>query len=33
MVTDLVIGSGIELTDRGHTLMGVPGEWQLLAVR
>jgi len=28
-----VAGSGIEFEDRGHhTLKGVPGEWQLLAV-
>ena len=27
-------GSGIEFTDRGaHELKGVPGEWDLLAVR
>jgi class 3 adenylate cyclase len=33
-VTDLVAGSGIEFTDRGlHSLKGVPGEWQLFAVR
>ena len=33
-VRDLVNGSGIEFTDRGvHTLKGVPGEWQVLAVR
>jgi class 3 adenylate cyclase len=30
---DLTVGSGIEFVDRGrHTLKGVPGEWQLLAV-
>jgi len=30
---DLVIGSGLEFTDRGtHELKGVPGEWHLLAV-
>jgi class 3 adenylate cyclase len=30
---DLVIGSGIEVDDRGiHELKGVPGEWRLLAV-
>lgn len=30
---DLIAGSGIELEDRGvHTLKGIPGEWQLLAV-
>jgi pimeloyl-ACP methyl ester carboxylesterase len=33
-VRDLVTGSGIEFADRGrHTLKGVPGDWQLLAVR
>ena len=33
-VRDLVVGSGIVFEDRGrHTLKGVPGEWQLLAVR
>jgi class 3 adenylate cyclase len=33
-VRDLVNGSGIEFTDRGlHALKGVPGEWQVLAVR
>jgi class 3 adenylate cyclase/pimeloyl-ACP methyl ester carboxylesterase len=33
-VRDLVSGSGIEFTDRGaHSLKGVPGEWQVLAVR
>jgi class 3 adenylate cyclase len=33
-VTDLVVGSGIEFDDRGaHELKGVPGEWQLFAVR
>ena len=32
-VRDLVAGSGIEFTDRGHhELKGVPGEWQVLAV-
>ena len=32
-VRDLVTGSGIEFADRGrHTLRGVPGDWQLLAV-
>jgi class 3 adenylate cyclase len=30
---DLVIGSGLELEDRGaHALKGVPGEWRLFAV-
>jgi class 3 adenylate cyclase len=33
-VTDLVAGSGIEFDDRGtHRLKGVPGEWQVYAVR
>ena len=33
-VRDLVVGSGLGFDDRGsHTLKGVPGEWQLLAVR
>ena len=32
-VRDLIVGSGIELEDRGvHSLKGIPGEWQLLAV-
>jgi pimeloyl-ACP methyl ester carboxylesterase len=32
-VKDLVLGSGIELADRGtHVLRGVPGEWRLFAV-
>jgi len=32
-VRDLVAGSNIDFTDRGvHTLKGVPGEWQILAV-
>jgi class 3 adenylate cyclase len=32
-VVDLVVGSGIETTDRGaHELKGVPGTWQLYAV-
>jgi class 3 adenylate cyclase len=31
-VKDLVVGSGLEFTDRGtHTLKGVPGEWRLYA--
>jgi class 3 adenylate cyclase len=31
-VKDLVVGSGIEFTDRGtHKLRGVPDEWQLYA--
>jgi pimeloyl-ACP methyl ester carboxylesterase len=33
-VRDLVVGSGIEFDDRGtHELKGVPGSWNLLAVR
>jgi len=33
-VTDLVAGSGIEFHDRGtHPLKGLPGEWQLYAVK
>ena len=33
-VTDLVAGSGINFDDRGtHNLKGVPGPWQLFAVR
>ncbi|MCB0875563.1 MAG: adenylate/guanylate cyclase domain-containing protein [Solirubrobacterales bacterium] len=32
-VKDLVVGSGIEFSDRGsHSLKGVPGEWKLFAV-
>jgi len=32
-VTDLVVGSGIEFTDRGsYQLKGVPGDWQLFSV-
>ncbi len=32
-VKDLVAGSGVEIRDRGETVMkGVPGEWQLYAV-
>jgi class 3 adenylate cyclase len=31
-VKDLVVGSGIEFSDRGeHELKGVPGEWKLFA--
>ncbi|MEA2427321.1 MAG: hypothetical protein QOF37_949 [Thermoleophilaceae bacterium] len=31
-VKDLVVGSGLEFSDRGaHELKGVPGEWRLLA--
>jgi class 3 adenylate cyclase len=33
-VRDLVLGAGIDFTDRGvQTLKGVPGEWHLLAVQ
>jgi class 3 adenylate cyclase len=33
VVKDLVMGSGIELFDRGtHTLKGVPDTWQVYAV-
>ena len=33
-VRDLVVGSGTGFEDRGmHQLKGVPGDWQLLAVR
>jgi class 3 adenylate cyclase len=33
-VKDLVMGSGIDLTDRGvHDLKGVPGEWRLFGVQ
>lgn len=33
-VTDLVAGSGLEFEDRGeHELKGVPGRWQLYAVK
>ncbi len=33
-IKDLVVGSGIEFEERGsHQLKGVPGEWQLYAVR
>jgi class 3 adenylate cyclase len=33
-VKELVAGSGIRFEDRGpHTLKGVPGEWDLFAVR
>ena len=32
-VKDLVVGSGLDFTDRGtHELRGVPGEWRLFAV-
>jgi class 3 adenylate cyclase len=33
-VTDLLVASGFEFEDRGeHELKGVPGAWQLFAVR
>ena len=33
-VTDLVAGSGIQFEDPGvHSLKGVPGDWQLFAVK
>jgi class 3 adenylate cyclase len=33
-VKDLVAGSGLTFEERGtHMLKGVPGEWQLFAVR
>ena len=33
-VTDLVVGSGIEFTERGeHELRGVPGTWKLFGVK
>jgi pimeloyl-ACP methyl ester carboxylesterase len=33
-VKDLVVGSGLEFTDRGtHSLKGAPGEWRLYTVR
>ena len=33
-VADLVVGSSVEFEDRGvHVLKGVPGEWQLYAVK
>jgi class 3 adenylate cyclase len=33
-VRDLVVGSGIVFDDRGrHSLKGIPGQWELLAVR
>jgi class 3 adenylate cyclase len=32
-VKDLVVGSGVEFSDRGeHELKGVPGPWKLFAV-
>jgi len=32
-VVDLIVGSGIETTDRGeHVLKGVPGTWRLFAI-
>ncbi len=33
-VKDLVAGSGIEFDERGrHVLKGIPGDWQLFAIR
>jgi pimeloyl-ACP methyl ester carboxylesterase len=33
-VRDLVVGSGVEFSDRGsHVLRGVPGEWSVFAAR
>ena len=33
-VVDVVTGSGLEFDDHGvHVLTGVPGEWQLYALR
>lgn len=33
-VRDLVVGAGIDFADRGtHELKGIPGAWQLFAVR
>jgi class 3 adenylate cyclase len=33
-VKDLVVGSGLEFSDRGtHELKGIPGEWRLFAVQ
>jgi class 3 adenylate cyclase len=33
-VTDLVVGSDLNFTDRGdHSLKGVPGTWRLFAVQ
>jgi hypothetical protein len=32
-VRDILLGSGIELVDRGvHEIKGVPGDWRLFAV-
>jgi len=32
-VVDLVVGSGIQFSDRGeHSLKGVPGSWKIFAV-
>jgi class 3 adenylate cyclase len=32
-VVDLIVGSGIEPTDRGERVLeGVPGDWRLFAV-
>jgi hypothetical protein len=33
-VKDLVVGSGLRLSDRGlQSLKGVPGEWRVFAVK
>ena len=33
-VKDLIVGSGIDFEDRGeHELKGVPGTWNLFAVK
>jgi class 3 adenylate cyclase len=33
MVKDLVVGSGINFTERGeHELKGIPGSWRLFTV-
>jgi class 3 adenylate cyclase len=33
-VVDLIVGAGIDVAELGaHTLRGVPGQWQLFAVR
>ena len=33
-VKDLIVGSGIEFSERGtHTLKGVPDAWQLFACK
>ena len=32
-VKDLVVGSGLDFSERGeHELKGIPGEWRLFAV-